>query len=86
MRKIIQLVCFELLVGSAQATMTSWNPSDFTQQYETLLVVELVRHGARSTFKGDTKDLFGVAPGELTKNGRHELVEVGLSRRMEFVS
>ena len=83
-------------IASLFASGEAVNPAtaeEFAQSYETIFVVELARHGARthefwspiedSYFQNSRGDKVG--PGWLTDLGRIQHLRNGLSRRAEYV-
>ena len=70
--KQIFIIILNLLIKSIQG---DWNHQEFTKEYDTLMVVELVRHGARASV---ISGLENVKAGQLTPKGRIEMMNLGL--------
>ena len=79
------------LIASMISARNAATAEEFAQSYETIFVLELARHGARSHewMKSSPvpSDYFGpgVGPGYVTDLGRIQHLRNGLDRRREYV-
>lgn len=78
-----------LLVRGEDSDVPKDKHQYFADNFETLFVFEMARHGARSHYKKTEvpKDYWGpgVKPGYVTRIGRMQHINNGLQRRREYI-